>query len=37
MRVQGGDLILVETTGSGTVFRLTLPPPTAAAFNRAPA
>jgi signal transduction histidine kinase len=28
MRAQGGDLILVETTGSGTVFRLTLPAPT---------
>src|SRR5229473_1329864 len=25
MRAQGGDLLLVETTGSGTVFRLTLP------------
>jgi signal transduction histidine kinase len=25
MRAQGGDLALVETTGSGTVFRLTLP------------
>jgi signal transduction histidine kinase len=28
MRAQGGDLLLVETTGSGTVFRLTLPAPT---------
>jgi signal transduction histidine kinase len=37
MRVQGGDLMLVETTGSGTVFRLTLPVPNAAALNRAPA
>jgi signal transduction histidine kinase len=27
MRAQGGDLLLVETTGSGTVFRLTLPAP----------
>src|SRR4029077_17496621 len=27
MRAQGGDLVLVETTGSGTVFRLTLPAP----------
>jgi signal transduction histidine kinase len=27
MRGQGGDLILVESTGSGTVFRLTLPAP----------
>jgi len=25
MRGQGGDLVLVESTGSGTVFRLTLP------------
>ena len=37
MRAQGGDLVLVETTGSGTVFRLTLPAPAenAAALNRA--
>jgi signal transduction histidine kinase len=37
MRAQGGDLILVETTGSGTVFRLTLPAPAekARALNRA--
>src|SRR5713226_9163008 len=37
MRAQGGDLLLVETTGSGTVFRLTLPaaPETAGALNRA--
>jgi signal transduction histidine kinase len=27
MRAQGGDLVLVESTGSGTVFRLTLPSP----------
>jgi signal transduction histidine kinase len=27
MRAQGGDLALVESTGSGTVFRLTLPSP----------
>jgi signal transduction histidine kinase len=25
MRGQGGDLVLVETTGAGTIFRLTLP------------
>jgi signal transduction histidine kinase len=31
MRVQGGDLVLVETTGSGTIFRLTLPAPAEAA------
>ena len=37
MRAQGGDLVLIETTGSGTVFRLTLPAPAenAAALNRA--
>jgi signal transduction histidine kinase len=37
MRVQGGDLVLVETTGSGTVFRLTLPAPAegAGSLNRA--
>jgi signal transduction histidine kinase len=31
MRTQGGDLALVESTGSGTVFRLTLPAPVAGA------
>jgi signal transduction histidine kinase len=31
MRAQGGDLVLGETTGSGTVFRLTLPAPAEAA------
>ncbi len=37
MRAQGGDLVLGETTGSGTVFRLTLPAPVEAAgvLNRA--
>ena len=39
MRAQGGDLILVESTGNGTVFRLTLPSPADAdrpgALNRA--
>jgi signal transduction histidine kinase len=37
MRAQGGDLVLIETTGSGTVFRLTLPTPpeNAGAVNRA--
>src|SRR5439155_8628978 len=37
MRAQGGDLLLVETTGSGTVFRLTLPAPAenAKPLNRA--
>jgi signal transduction histidine kinase len=36
MRAQGGDLLLVETTGSGTVFRLTLPAAAAnAGVNRA--
>jgi signal transduction histidine kinase len=27
MRAQGGDLVLAQSTGSGTVFRLTLPAP----------
>jgi signal transduction histidine kinase len=37
MRAQGGDLILIETTGSGTVFRLTLPAPAdkSGSLNRA--
>ncbi len=37
MRAQGGDLVLVETTGDGTVFRLTLAVPagTAGSLNRA--
>ena len=37
MRAQGGDLVLVETTGGGTTFRLTLPAPADAArtLNRA--
>jgi signal transduction histidine kinase len=37
MRAQGGDLLLVESTGSGTVFRLTLPALAehAGALNRA--
>jgi signal transduction histidine kinase len=37
MRAQGGDLLLIETTGSGTVFRLTLPAPAdkAGSLNRA--
>jgi signal transduction histidine kinase len=37
MRAQGGDLLMVETTGSGTTFRLTLPAPAenAGAVNRA--
>jgi signal transduction histidine kinase len=25
MRGQGGDLVLIDTTGAGTTFRLTLP------------
>jgi len=38
MRAQGGDLVLVDSTGSGTVFRLTLPMPADAAhaLNRVP-
>jgi signal transduction histidine kinase len=38
MRAQGGDLVLIETTGGGTTFRLTLPAPTetAAMLSRAP-
>lgn len=37
MRAHGGDLVLVETTGGGTTFRLLLPAPAAAAasLNRA--
>jgi len=35
MRAHGGELALVSSTGSGTVFRLTLPAP-ARALNRAP-
>jgi signal transduction histidine kinase len=34
MRGQGGDLVLVDTTGAGTTFRLTLP---AAEIHQAPA
>jgi len=37
MRAQGGDLVLVATTGGGTVFRLTLPPPSAHLEAAAPA
>ena len=38
MRAQGGDLQLVETTGSGTIFRLMLPAPAdkPGALHRAP-
>jgi len=40
MRAQGGDLVLVESTASGTIFRLTLPAPADSdkprALNRAP-
>jgi len=25
MRTQGGELMLIETTGAGTTFRLTMP------------
>jgi signal transduction histidine kinase len=35
-RAHGGELILVSTTGSGTVFRLTLPAPSAREISRAP-
>jgi signal transduction histidine kinase len=35
-RAHGGELTLVSTTGSGTVFRLTLPAPAAHAISRAP-
>ncbi|MGE5271477.1 MAG: sensor histidine kinase [Thiohalocapsa sp.] len=37
MRAQGGDLVLGETTGSGTVFRLTLPAPAETAAMTTPA
>ncbi|MGH7094708.1 MAG: sensor histidine kinase [Stellaceae bacterium] len=38
MRAQGGDLVLVATTGTGTIFRLTIPATRepAAALNRGP-
>lgn len=36
MRAHGGELTLVSSTASGTVFRLTLPAPTAREISRAP-
>jgi signal transduction histidine kinase len=36
MRAHGGELSLVSSTASGTVFRLTLPAPTAREISRAP-
>ena len=36
MRAHGGELALVSTTGTGTVFRLTLPAPAAREISRAP-
>ena len=35
MRAHGGELVLVASTGAGTVFRLTLPDPPRAARPRA--
>ena len=35
-RAHGGELTLVSTTGSGTIFRLTLPEPSAREISRAP-
>jgi signal transduction histidine kinase len=35
-RAHGGELTLVSTTGSGTIFRLTLPAPAAREISRAP-
>jgi signal transduction histidine kinase len=35
-RAHGGELTLVSTTGTGTVFRLTLPAPAAGIISRAP-
>ncbi len=35
-RAHGGELTLVSTTGSGTVFRVTLPAPSAREISRAP-
>ena len=35
-RAHGGELTLVSTTGTGTVFRLTLPAPASGAISRAP-
>ncbi|MBV8334689.1 MAG: ATP-binding protein, partial [Alphaproteobacteria bacterium] len=36
MRAHGGELVLVESTGAGTVFRLTLPTPAPRGLSRAP-
>jgi signal transduction histidine kinase len=36
MRAHGGELVLVSSTAAGTVFRLTLPAPTARQISRAP-
>ncbi len=36
MRAHGGELSLVASTGTGTVFRLTLPSPAARRISRAP-
>jgi signal transduction histidine kinase len=36
MRAHGGELALIASTGSGTLFRLTLPAPAARRINRAP-
>jgi signal transduction histidine kinase len=36
MRAHGGELVLVESTGAGTVFRLTLPAPAARGLSQAP-
>jgi signal transduction histidine kinase len=35
VRAHGGELILVSSTGAGTVFRLTLPLPTIRETRRA--
>jgi len=39
MRLHGGDLVLVASTGTGTIFRITMPAAkaTAKAFSREPA
>ena len=34
MRLHGGDLVLVSSTGAGTIFRITMPAPKPAVKSR---